>query len=279
MINIDFLEYFLEFAKTESLTKASKSFHISQSALTRAMQKVEDYIEVPLFDRKKNKLSLNENGRELVKYAKNVLDSVKNMKEKMTEFYNMSTNITIGSIAPGPMFKYSNLFYSVLSDKSITIKIEEKENLIEKLLDGQYNFIFTSELVDNDELASQFAYSENLYIAVPSGHVLAGMKEGVYFKDIDGQSFLVANNLGKWEEIIDRKLPKSKFFKQSLDDLYEIVNSSTIPCFSTNITIPLVPRNNRVNIPILDNEASMQFYVVYKKQDKAKLNDFLKVLK
>ncbi len=63
MINLDFSNYLIEYSKTENLTKASKTLHISQSALTRAMQKVEDYVGVPIFERSKNKLTLNDTGK------------------------------------------------------------------------------------------------------------------------------------------------------------------------------------------------------------------------
>lgn len=82
MINIDFLEYLVEYAKTENLTKASNSLHISQSALTRAMQKVEDYVGVPIFERSKNKLTLTETGLELVKNAKIVIETEKSNEGK-----------------------------------------------------------------------------------------------------------------------------------------------------------------------------------------------------
>ena len=67
MINLDFLSYLIEYSKTENLSKASRTLHISQSALTRAMQKVEDYLGVPIFERTKNRLSLNDTGKELIK--------------------------------------------------------------------------------------------------------------------------------------------------------------------------------------------------------------------
>ena len=67
MINLDFLSYLIEYSKTENLSKASRVLHISQSALTRAMQKVEDYLGVPIFERTKNRLSLNDTGKELIK--------------------------------------------------------------------------------------------------------------------------------------------------------------------------------------------------------------------
>lgn len=113
MINLDFLEYLIEFSKTNNLTKTSKSLHISQSALTRAMQKVEDYVGVPIFTHSKNKLELNDAGQVLVKYAKIVLDAEKIMKEKTVTFHNSSISLSIGSIAPGPMIKWQPALFTL----------------------------------------------------------------------------------------------------------------------------------------------------------------------
>ena len=278
MINIDFLEYLVEYAKTENLTKASNSLHISQSALTRAMQKVEDYVGVPIFERSKNKLSLTETGLELVKNAKIVIETEKAMKERTVAFYNSITNISVGTIAPGPMIKYGNLLFSVFPGKTIFSKIDSKENLLEKLKDGTYDFIFTTEQIDSDEIASKYVFTEKLYITIPKTHFLSKLTQGVHFKEIDGQSFLVADNLGLWDEIVAKNLPKSKLFPQSMENLYEIINASTIPNFSTNITLPLRSELDRVSLPILDEEASVTFYLAYKKQNKLKLKNLLNII-
>ncbi len=278
MINIDFLKYLIEYSKTENLTKASRILHISQSALTRAMQKLEEYIEVPIFERRRNKLTLNTTGKEFVKNAQLVIDAEKNLKEKTVAFYNQMTNISIGTVAPGPMIKYGNLLYSILPNKTIFSKIENQENLIENLLNGTYDFIFVSSPVENELLNCEYVFSESLYITIPKTHFLAGIKDGVHFSEIDGQSFLVSNNLGIWDQIVTKNLPKSKMFTQLKSNLEELINSSTIPNFSTNTTIPLCSRINRVNIPILDDDATVKFYIVYKKQNKQKLKNLLKMI-
>lgn len=278
MINIDFLSYLLEYSKTESLTKASKSLHISQSALTRAMQKVEDYIGVPIFDRTKNKLTLNLVGKELVKNAALVLEAERTMKERTLAFYNSATNISVGVTAPGPMIKYGNLLFSIFPNKQIVSKVEEDEGLIENLLASHYDFVFTCKPYDDEKITSQFAYTEHLYVTLPKTHFLSGMKTGVHFSEIDGQSFLVSQNLGVWDAITAKHLPNSKFFPQSMDNLHEIINSSTLPHFSTNITIPTRNETDRVNLPILDDDAKVRFYLTYKKQDKNKLRKLLKLV-
>lgn len=278
MINIDFLEYLIVYAESENLSKASRTLHISQSALSRAMQKVEDYVGVPIFTRTKNKLSLNETGKELIKNAYLVIEAERLMKERTITFHNKSTNISIGAVAPGPMIKYGNLLYSTFPNKNIVSKIEDKNTLIEKLKNGIYDCIFTDCEVKDDDLISHFAYIENLYITIPKAHFLAELKRGVTFSEIDGQSFLVSNNLGIWDEIIAKNLPKSKFFPQAMDNLYEIINASTIPNFSTNITIPLRTELERISLPILDRDATVNFYISYKKEDKNKLKNLIKMI-
>ena len=270
MINIDFLQYLIEYSKTENLTRASKSLHVSQSALTRAMQKVEDYVGVPIFDRTKNRLSLNDTGKELVKNAIYVIEAEQIMKEKTVAFYNSKSQISVGSVAPGPMIKYGNLLYSIFPNKTIVTKIESEENLILKLKNLEYDFIFLSRELEDESLQSKFAFTEKLYIAIPKTHILAGMTNGIHFSEIDGQSFLVADNLGIWQTIVEKHLSKSKFFPQNFDNLNEIINSSTIPNFLTDITLSARREYDRLCIPILDDDASVSFYLVYRK-DREKL--------
>lgn len=278
MINIDFLNYLIEYSKTENLSKASKNLHLSQSALTRAMQKVEEYVGVPIFVRSKNKLTLTDTGRELTKYAKMVVDDIEQMKKRTIDFYNSHTNISIGIVAPGPMLKYGNLLYSIFPNKTITSKIVSHDELVEGLISGMYDFIFTTTPVNFEGLSIKFAFKEKLYVSVPKNHFISGMKNGVHFSEIDGQSFLVADNLGIWDDIIEKYLPKSKFLKQTMDNLYEIVNASTIPSFVTNISYLMRNENDRVAIPLLDDVAQVEFFLVYKNENKQMLNNLLKII-
>ena len=68
------LEQLLAIAKYDTLSKASEELLISQPALSRSMQRLEDELQVPLFNRQKNKITFNENGKIALDYAKRVLD-------------------------------------------------------------------------------------------------------------------------------------------------------------------------------------------------------------
>ena len=104
------------------------------------------------------------------------------------------------------------------------------------------------------------------------------MKDGIYFKDIDGQSFLMASEIGSWNEVVKKHLPNSKFFLENNDNLKELVNSSIIPSFVTNITMNNRLSNDRIYLPFLDEDAIMPFYIAYLKKNENKLKNFLKTI-
>ena len=56
------LEQLLAFAECGTLSGAAERLHLSQPALSRSMQRLEAELQIPLFDRQKNKIEFNENG-------------------------------------------------------------------------------------------------------------------------------------------------------------------------------------------------------------------------
>ena len=73
------------------------------------MQKVEDYLGVPIFERTKNRLSLNDTGKELIKNARLVLEAERTMKERTIAYYELASSISIflANYAARPAFKFS----------------------------------------------------------------------------------------------------------------------------------------------------------------------------
>ena len=94
------------------------------------------------------------------------------------------------------------------------------------------------------------------------------MKNGVYWKDIDGQSFLLFSYVGVWNSILEKNLFKAHYIKNAdKNDLEELTAYSSIPAFVTDISSKFKSTDNRINIPILDEDAKLNFYIVYKKNN------------
>lgn len=62
MLNLYEIEQFVLFAETGSLTKAAELLHLSAPTLSRSMQNMEEAFGVSLFNRTKNRLTLNATG-------------------------------------------------------------------------------------------------------------------------------------------------------------------------------------------------------------------------
>lgn len=76
MIELEQLKQLIAFATYGTLSKVAEELYISQSALSRSIQKLEKTLGVELFDRKKNKMELNKNGKTVIQYAEKILNLV-----------------------------------------------------------------------------------------------------------------------------------------------------------------------------------------------------------
>ena len=70
------LKYFRKVAQYESVSKAAVDLHVSQSALSRSIAKLEEELQVDLFDRLGKKLVLNEEGARFLVDVNRILGEI-----------------------------------------------------------------------------------------------------------------------------------------------------------------------------------------------------------
>lgn len=70
------LEYFQSIARTENYHKSATLLSVSQPALSRAIQKLEDELGVKLFHRIGRKVKLNQYGQLFLKRVENGLNEI-----------------------------------------------------------------------------------------------------------------------------------------------------------------------------------------------------------
>lgn len=277
MIETYQLEYFVEAATRGSILKASEALNVSQPSLSRGISKFEEELGLKLFDRSKNKATLNENGKAVLEVCLSVLGSLEALERKAKELRENVFSLKISSVAPGPYFKYPRLFMP-RGKTSVTSCIKEEGEIVKGLLNGSFDIGFLNRQIEDPELECSYAFSESLYLYLPKSHFLLGMKDGVYFKDADGQSFLLSENLGVWDPLVRKMMPSSKFYTQAVDNLQEIIDSSIIPAFVTDVTLNNRTNENRLPLKLLDKEAKMDFYLCYKKGKKERLKEALSLI-
>lgn len=271
MIEIHLFEQLVAFADSGTLSAAAEQLHIFQPALSRSMQRLEEELGVKLFDRQKSRLSLNENGELAVRYARNLLLQESSMIDQIREFDRKKRTISVGSCTPILIPDFVSLLSSLYEGMTISTEVTGDPALAQQLRDNKYQLAILHEEPDEKEFFSLPIESEHLYVFLPPVHPLADA-DGLYLKDLDGQTFLLYSQIGFWDGLCRRKMPSARFLvQQEYDVLGELVENSAFPSFTTDYIMKREPnRTDRVAVPILDKEANVTYYCACLRSEKAK---------
>lgn len=278
MFEIYQLEQLLAFAECGTLSGAAERLHLSQPALSRSMQRLEAELQAPLFHRQKNRIEFNENGRMAAEYARQVLEKCQDMISRVQAFDRSQRTILVGSCAPAPLWEVPPLLSDLYPDMTISSEMRENEVLLQGLRDDVYQLIILPYPVEEPGISCVKYGEEHLYFSLPPAHPLSGRK-GLYMRDLNGETMLLRNRLGFWRELTLRKMPDTRFLEQEDVAFEELVKSSALPSFATDVVLRREGNPvNRVNIPILDEEANVTYYCLYKPHGRNDLSAFLKTL-
>lgn len=273
MIELSQLEQLEALAQYGTLSRAAEALNTSQPVLSRTMQKLEEELQVSLFDRQKNRLTLNPNGEVAVQCAQKVLEEARRMVEQVRAFDRSRRTILIGSCAPAPLWNLLSLVTQFFPNMTISSEMKGDAVLLDGLREGVYKLIVLTEEVQDDGLYCQRYGEENLFLSLPPAHPLAGFRDGVWLKDIDGERMLLHADIGFWREWSQRMLPSTYFLLQhNFEDFDELVASSVLPAFSSDVMMRSHPREElRIQIPILDPEAHVTYYCLCRTEDRQPL--------
>ncbi|MGN1182120.1 MAG: LysR family transcriptional regulator [Faecalibacillus sp.] len=275
-MELEQLEHLIAFDQYQTLSKAANELHISQPVLTRSMQKLEEDLEVPLFIRTKNKISLNDNGLLAVDLAKEIINKTDDMKKRLKN-YDRSKNIfSIGSCAPAPNIYIGQKVAQLFLEKTILSEIKDINELIQGLLDHTYSIIITPYEIEDEKIESIEFMEEQLYFSLPANHKYKD-RDSLSLKEMDGEKMLLMSNIGFWNQMNKKMMPHTKFLiQEDRSVFYDLVELSSLPSFTSDFMMSLEgKKENRMIIPISDKEAHATFYCCYLKENENKLKALL----
>ncbi len=272
MLDLDRLQQLVAVAEHGSLSAAAQALHLSQPALSRSMQHLEEALEVSLFIRTKNKLVLNEAGLLAVEQARAVLSAAEAMQSRLRDYDRSQRSIAIGSCAPGPMWLAAPSLIRDFPEKAITSEMHPTEALLSGLSEGRYQLIVVDRPVKEPGMLCREYLTERLFVSLPPAHPLA-REEGLYLSDLAGQTMLLYSDLGVWERLRREKMGGIRFIVQKDREAFsDLINASFLPSFSSDLMRTISPPPlDRVEVPVLDEEAAITFYICAAGRDRSLL--------
>ncbi|MBQ7264927.1 MAG: LysR family transcriptional regulator [Firmicutes bacterium] len=276
MIEIYLLEQLVGIAKYKTLSEASEHLHVTQPTLTRSVHKLENILGAKLFDRDKNRIYINDTGKLAVEYAKKILATEQDMVNAVKALERSKHTVSVGSCAPIPNILISEKLKKSFPENQILTEMSDEKSLTDGLKNGTYQIIVLDHPEAHEDMCCKKIFTEQLRISVLPAHP-AAMHSSVSFAEINGGTFLTYKDIGIWLDISRKNMPGTRFiFQEGMDEYLEVVNSSSLPTFDTDIASKVFGASpNRRSIPISDAQAKMTYYAFYNAKDKKRFESLI----
>ncbi len=155
-----------------------------------------------------------------------------------------------------------------------------EETLLYNLKNKVYNIAIFNHAIEDEELVSVKTSYEKLYLVIEKNSPLA-KKDGIYLSELDNKNILLYSQIGFWYELLKSKAPNANLLIQHDDNTFNtLINTTSFPSFATNKSLSRRSISNyKTLIPILDKEATVDYYCVVLKDNYKKFNNLFNYVK
>ena len=220
------LYYVLAVAENQNFTKAAEKCFVTQPTLSTQIQKLEEELDVLIFDRNKKPIELTDVGRKIVLQAKNIVnesDRIKDIVDQQKGFVGGEFKI---GIIPTVMPTLLPMFLKTFIKKypKVNLKIEEltTEDIISKIMDGHLDAAIVSTPLENEKIKERVLFYEPFVAYIPIEHRLSSKKK-IDVSDLEIDDMLLLEDGHCFR---DGVINLCKSFKKQSDDNFQLESGS-----------------------------------------------------
>ena len=174
------LRYVLAVAEYQNFTKAAEKTFVTQPTLSMQIQKLEDELDILIFDRSKKPIELTEIGLKIVSQAKNIVNEsnrINDIVDQQKGFIGGEFKLgVIPTVMPTLLPMFLRTF--IKRYPKVKLKIEElnTETIIERLEDGHLDAAIAATPLEAENIKERPLYYEPFVAYVPENHRLYDTK-------------------------------------------------------------------------------------------------------
>ena len=188
------IRYFLAVCRTLNFHRAAENVHVSQPALTRAIQKLESELGAHLLRREKSRIRLTEFGNLMRSHLQDVMTRSETAKLAARDFLKIeAASLRLGvmcTIGPIRFIGFLNEFRASHPNIEVTVVEGPASRLAKMLLQGELDVALLAQAEPFDRrFTAQPLYKERFGLAFAAGHPLDSRKTISIF-DVEGESYL-----------------------------------------------------------------------------------------
>ncbi|WNO05021.1 LysR substrate-binding domain-containing protein [Rhodoferax mekongensis] len=243
------LKYIVAVARERHFGKAADACFVSQPTLSVAVKKLEEELDVKLFERSANEVSVTPLGEEIVRQAQSVLEQAANIKDIAKRGKDpLAGPLKLGVIYTIAPYLLPALVRQVIT-KSPQMPLVLQENFTVKLLEmlrtGEIDCAILAEPFPDTGLALAPLYDEPFYAAVPSSHALA-QQASVTAEQLKNETMLLLGNGHCFRDHVLEVCPEFARFSSDAEGIRKSFEGSSLETIkhmvAAGMGITLVPR-------------------------------------
>lgn len=264
--NLTNLKYFFDIVKTGSFGESAKHNHVSQSAISQAVVKLEETLQCELFSHQPGRCKVTAKGMELFEAAQEIFQTIQKVEYSITK--QDGGSITFGcthSFAIGLLPDYLKQANRLLPHLKINFRLGHYCDIKEWMKKGIIDFGI---LLDNDDLSlfdCKKIYQGNFLLYAAKQH-----------KDISSLGFLLDSDERRETNLLKQRYRKK--YKQELPILMEISSWEVIAKLTeAGLGIGLFPdyvaKKKQLKVVFSDlTPIPYAIYVIFKRNRSQNLN-------
>jgi len=243
------LKYIVAVARERHFGKAAEACYVSQPTLSVAVKKLEEELDVKLFERSANEVTVTPLGEEIVRQAQSVLEQAANIKD----IAKRGKDPLAGPLKMGVIYTIAPYLLPDLVRQVIThspqMPLVLQENFTVKLLEmlrtGEIDCAILAEPFPDTGLAVAQLYDEPFFAAVPTSHALA-KKDSVTTEELKKETMLLLGNGHCFRDHVLEVCPEFARFSSDTEGIRKSFEGSSLETIkhmvAAGMGITLVPR-------------------------------------
>ena len=243
------LKYIVAVSREKHFGKAAEACFVSQPTLSVAIKKLEEELEVKLFERSANEVTVTPLGEEIVRQAQSVLEQAANIKEIAKRGKDpLAGPLKLGVIYTIGPYLLPDLVRQAI-DRSPQMPLMLQENftvrLLEMLRTGEIDCAIMAEPFPDTGLAIAPLYDEPFLAAVPATHAFATRKT-VTSQELKSETMLLLGTGHCFRDHVLEVCPEFARFSSDAEGIRKSFEGSSLETIkhmvAAGMGVTLVPR-------------------------------------
>lgn len=243
------LKYIVAVAREKHFGRAAEACFVSQPTLSVAIKKLEDELEVKLFERSANEVSVTPLGEDIVRQAQSVLEQAAAIKEIAKRGKDpLAGPLRLGVIYTiGPYLLPDLVRQAIRMTPQMPLMLQENftAKLLEMLRTGEIDCAIMAEPFPDTGLAIAPLYDEPFLAAVPSNHPLATRK-AVTAEELKQETMLLLGTGHCFRDHVLEVCPEFARFSSDAEGIRKSFEGSSLETIkhmvAAGMGVTLVPR-------------------------------------